>query len=149
MQIVHQSIDAMLANMIASGGAWDPTAVYLSLVTAITQHGVDTLRTNMTEPNLTDYPRQVIGAWGTPYRLSNGSPVVDGPETVFAPPDDVHAITVIGYAYFDAATVGNLLGYTMLPAPVGLVLTTDHLTIVPRLMLPVNGQYEVSQVWNG
>lgn len=149
MQAVYESLDGMLAAMIASAAPWDPAAVYVSLITGITQHGVATVRTDVTEPNLTDYPRQVLTAWGTPYRLADGSPAVDGPLITFAPPDDVHPVTILGYAYFDAATVGNLLGYTMLSTQVVLTLTTDHWNIVPRLILPAAANYESSHQWNG
>lgn len=149
MRAVHAALDAMLADIIASGGSWDPAATYVAVYTAIVDKGVDTLRTDLTMPDVAQYPRTVLTAWGTPYRLADGSAVVDGPEVVVAPPDDVHPVTILGYAFLDAATAGNLKGYTPLPDPVTLNLTTDHWTVIPRLRVPANGSYEVSVTFNG
>lgn len=149
MQAVNNALDGMLADTIASGAKWDPAAVFVSLVTAITNRGVSTVRTDVTEADLTDYPRNDVGTWGTPYRLVDGSAAVDGPLMVFTPPDDSSPVTIIGYAYFDAATAGNLLGFTLLDAQITLSVTTDHWNLVPRLMIPQSGRFESSHYWNG
>jgi hypothetical protein len=149
MPIVHHALDAALGDATATGGAFDPAATYVTLLTAITDNGVNTVLADLTEPTLADYPRQLVTAWGTAYRLTGGSPVRDGPLMQFRPPDNVHPIVVVGYAYVDASTAGNLLDFERLPEPVALNLTTDVLDIVPRVTAPASGPWFVDETWDG
>jgi hypothetical protein len=147
--IVHHALDAVLTNATATGGAFDPAATYVGLLTAIIDNGVNTVRADLTEAVVADYPRMVVTAWSALYHLSGGSPAVDGPLMQFRPPDDTHPILVVGYAYFDAATAGNLLDFERLAEPVPLNTTSDVLDIVPRLTAPAGGPWTADQTWDG
>jgi hypothetical protein len=149
MPIVHHALDAALADITRTGGSFDPAATFVGLLTAIVDNGVNTVRADLTEADVTQYPRQVVTSWGTAYYLTGGSPARDGTLMHFRPPDNVHPIVVVGYALFDAATVGNLLRWERLPEPIALNLTTDLIDIVVRVTAPAAGPWGVDMVWDG
>lgn len=149
MQLVHEAIDTALANLIATDAAFDPEAVWIGIFSAITDNGVDTVIGDLVMEADADYPRQTLDAWGTPYRLSNGSPVAEAGPFHFAPPDADHPTVVAGYALFDAVTAGNLVGYVILDEPVALNVPTDNFSVIVRLQLPASGDYSRDVTYNG
>lgn len=149
MQGTRLGLAAMLGSLIDTGGALDPAAVWVQPFSAIEDLGVDTTITNLTLPADADYPRQPLTAYGTPYSLADGSPVVDADLQHWTPPDDDHPLVIIGYALFDALTAGNLIGYTMLDEAVALNTTSDVWSIVPRVKLPQTASYDQSVTYDG
>lgn len=140
---------AMLEDLIATGATFDPAGTWLTIFSGLVNNGPDTITADLTEPVLADYPRKALTTWGTPYLLAGGSAVVDSAIKVYAPPDNTHPFSILGFALVDAATAGALIEFVILPTPVNLVVTTDHWSISVRLTVDVNGVWDVSINWDG
>jgi hypothetical protein len=140
--------DGILAEMIETGGTFDPAATWVGIGSALANNGVNTVTANITE-DTTNYPRQAITTWGTPYVLADGSAVVDSTIKIFVPPDNVHPTIVVVTGLFSALTAGNLLKFDAVYPPISLSTTLDHWNLVVRLRVDPAGQWDVSVSWNG
>lgn len=143
-------LNGIMADTIATGGRYDPAVVEVGLFTAITDKGPLTLMTDVTEAAGTDYARVPITAWSAVYNLTNSAPVVDGPICAFTLASGQPAQTCIGYFLSDSSVLGagDLLMYEYFDAPLTL-LAGAPISVVPRLSIPIQGPYLVSQWWDG
>lgn len=149
MQLVRSALNSALTDITATGATFDPAALWIGIFSAVVDNGVDTVIGDVTAPDVADYPRQAITAWGTVYSLTDGSPVRDDATKTFTPPDDVTPTSVVGVALYDALTAGNLVGFKLLSVPVSLNTTADRFSIALRLTLDQSGRWDVSVSWNG
>lgn len=149
MQFSRRLIDLMLANVIATGKALDPAAVFVGLFTGTVPTPAPTLASDFTLPNATDMPAQAVGTWGGVRYLADGRSIVDGPALVFALPDDDNSFTASGYYLADALTGGNVLAYETFDDPIPLPDEHHSVQIIPRLGLDLAGNYNASVVIEG
>jgi|SRR5882672_1020732 len=146
--LTRTSTDGILADMIATGGIFDPAATWVGIGSALVDNGVNTVTANLTE-DTTNYPRQPITAWGTPRVLIDGSAVVDSGLHHFVPPDNVHPTLIVVFGLFSALTAGLLKEFVLVTPPIGLTVTTDQWSLVVRLRVNPAGEWDVSVSWDG
>ena len=149
MQLTAAQRDAVLADMIAAGKAFDPVAVFVGVYTAIADHGLNTVIGDLTPPPTSVAVRQAITAWSAVHELLNGCAVVDGPAMSFSPASSADATVVTGWYLASAISAGTLLGYGYFPSPVALPDQFSQAGIVVRLTLDPNGQWDANVYFDG
>lgn len=149
MQIVKAARDDILDALIAAGGPFDPAALFLGIGSAVVDTGLDTVLADITQADATDYPKQAVTPWGTPYTLTDGRRVVDGPALQFVPPDNTSPQSIGVWILASALTGGTLKAFQVVDPPVLLETTDNSWTIVVRLTVDPDGRWDVSVAWNG
>lgn len=144
MQLTAAQRDAMLADLIATGKAFDPAASFVGVFVAISDHGLATAIGDITPPPTSVAVRQAITAWGAVHEMLNGCAVVDGPAMSFSPASSTDACVVTGWFLASAITAGDLLGYGYFPAPISLPDEFSEAGIIVRLALDPNGQWDAN-----
>lgn len=146
MQLVRQSIDAILDSMTASGGAFDPADLGVGVGSAIAATGIGVLLSDITP--VTGAAGAVTPiAWGDPYLLNDGSAVVDSAAVEFRPVGAETGTVVVVYLTTLAGS-GDLLGYMLEVPPVGISASHPY-SVVVRLVVDPRGRWSVSFSWNG
>ena len=121
---------------------------WLGLYTAISPAANPaSVRADLTEATFTGYARvQIASPYSGP--SDDGGTTVEllGPLVVWTPSDAVTPNSIIGMAWFDASTAGNLLGLDPFDTPVPLPDSTSSVKVVPRLVLDYDADYGAAVV---
>lgn len=142
--------DAILADLIATGGPWDPAATFLGVADSIDDRGLATAVADIHAPPTSLAVRQAVTTWSTPHVKSDGRAMVDSPSRRFSPASSADGTVIGAYYVADALTAGNLMFFKGIPGGIPLPDNTASMTIVLRLVVdPVNGTWEASIVFNG
>ena len=149
MQLTESALSAILANISATGGAFDPADSYLGIFTAIVDSGLDTVMADVTPADATAYPTQVLTSFGTAYSMIDGRKVRDAPGKTFRAPDDTTPTVALGWYLSDASTAGVLKGFGFFDAPVNLPNEDAAVTVVFRLTVDPLGRWSAEVVFNG
>lgn len=149
MQLTQRLLDGIMAGITETGNILDPAAVFVGLMTAVSDSGLNTVIGDITEPTGDPGVRIAITAWGTAYRLVNGCVVRDGPSMTWRPADNTEACTVIGWYMADAITAGNLLSFGLFPVPYFLPDENYSASVVARVTVDPSGQWDATTSWNG
>jgi len=91
--VLFDSLDALLAT----GGPFDPAALWIGVASAIVNNGLNTVLADITPGVGTLAARKPITAWGTTYLTKNGLAAADGPITTFSPTTSADADTIVGW----------------------------------------------------
>lgn len=145
MQLTAATRDAILGNLIATGGAFDPAATFLGVALSITNNGLGTVLADVSLGPGGMANRQAVGVWGTPYTMNDGRRVVDAPAREFRPASSAEAC-VIGAWY---VANGTLKAFQQLPEPVALPDQNRAMTLVFRLTVDPTGRWDASVVLDG
>jgi hypothetical protein len=149
MEMPWATREAILAALIATGGPFDPAALYVSVATAATTHGPNTVLSDLTEPTLADVPRVALTPWGTSYRMTDGRVVVDAPLAEFRPGGSTSSLSLVAWLLADAATAGNLIAWAVIPGGVSLPSSSYAWNIVVRLTVDPQGRWSAEIAYNG
>lgn len=149
MQLTQAQLDAALGDMIATGGSFDPAALFVGVGTAITQAGLDTDLADVTQATGAMATAKAVTTWGAIMHLLDGSSAVEGPLMTFHPANSGEAQTLQVWFLADAATPTVLYGYGLINPPVSLPDEFHSWNFVLRLTLDPNGQWDASVSWNG
>lgn len=146
LQLVRGTVDATLARLIATGGPFDPAALFAGAAASIAGDGVNTVIGDVTAPT-GDAGDRLAVVWGSPYVLNSGAAVVDSEPLVFRPGAG-ESVVITGAYMASALAAGSLKGFWQLSEPIGL---TEALawTLVVRLTVSPSGLWDVSLSWNG
>jgi len=139
----------MLANLIATGGAYDPVATFVGLFTDIVDNGPSTDLANLTLAPASLATAVALTAWTAPYHLSGGNSVADANPKHFTPANSGEGCTVLGFYLADAATSGALIEFVYFDQPFTLVDEHSTCTVIKRLVLDCEGVWDASISYNG
>lgn len=142
-------LKAWLTQAIATGGPFDPAALFLGMATAVTDKGGATALGDVTEATGAMATRVAISAWGTPQKMLDGRWCVDAAAKVFKPASSGEAQTLTHAFLVSASTAGTLKAFKALTSPKELVDETRALTYVWRLTIDPNGNFDANVYWNG
>lgn len=149
MGIARITRNAILTNIIATGRAYDPADTFVGVFVQITDNGLDTVLADLTLGTGDLLTRTAVTAWGTPYDLTDGRRVVDGPAIEFRPADETEGTVVRGWYFANASSAGDVLAWGLFPAPVTLVDENSAVTVIPRLTVDPDGRWDAAVVFNG
>jgi len=139
----------MLENIIETGNAFDPAALFLGVATAIDDLGAETTMSDITEPTGAMATRVALTPWGSPYKLDDGRWVADAPLAAFSPADATEGTTLVGYFLNTAGAAGTLKGFDFFDAPINLIDEFSQVSIIFRLTIDPEGRWSQSIVFNG
>lgn len=105
--------DELLDHVLGGGDYTAPATLYLALATATVNDA--TTGTTITEPSGNNYGRDTVTNNATNFPAASAGSKSNGVEFTFPTPSGSWG-TITDMAYADAATVGNLLAYTVLNA---------------------------------
>ncbi|MHB8735444.1 MAG: hypothetical protein ACYC6M_09105 [Terriglobales bacterium] len=148
MQLTSLALKEAMTAITAAGQVFDPTKLFLGVATAIVPHGINEALADITLPPGTLAPLQEITVWGPSYLSKGNLETVDSGIHTFSPTTTADAAVIVGWYLMDAASAGNLLAYAFLPTPVTLAGPQNILSIVIRLTLDPNGQWDASVDWD-
>lgn len=149
IKLTDAVLQAILNQVIAALGPFNPAALFLGVATAVNDQGSATTLADITEGAGDLATREAVTPWGTPYKMANGDWVVDGPLCTFKPADATEAATISHFFYASAAVAGTLKAWGALSTPVQLVDGNSQLTIIPRLVVDKTGVWSAEAHFNG
>ncbi|HEX4614112.1 MAG TPA: hypothetical protein VH092_38370 [Urbifossiella sp.] len=149
MKLTATVLKAILAKMIATGGPFDPAALFIGVGTAYADNGQAEVLADITIPTGAMATALAVTPWSDPHMLNNGCWCVDGPALTFAPADSTEAATLAVWFYSTLATAGVLKGYQPIAPAVPLANEFSTWTIVPRLSVDPLGNWDFSISFNG
>jgi hypothetical protein len=149
MQITAATLAAAMGDLVATGGAFDPVGCFIGLATQITNVGLNTDISDVTEATGGLATRQEITAWTGPFELADGSVYYDGPRMIFHPTSGDAGQVVTQWYMATAITAGALIGFGNITPPVNFAGPLDALTFVMRLTLDPSGQWSAEFYANG
>lgn len=149
MQMVYAGLLGSLNAMIETGNVFDPATVHVGVFESISVQGPQAVLADLTVPDGTAFPRLPVTAWSTPYRLTDGSSVVDGPVMQFSPPDDTTPTVLQGWYIATALTAGAILAYGFFPSPIAVPDENAAATLVLRLVTNATAGWSAEVSWNG
>lgn len=142
-------LKAWLQRVIATGGPYDPAALFAGVYQSITEHGEDTVLADLVEGTGDVATRVALTPWGSVYKLDDGRWAVDAIPATFVPNDSTEAQIVRGSFLATAGTAGTLKAWDDLPTPANLADENSHVTIVWRLTIDPDGRFAANIVWDG
>lgn len=149
MKLTRAQMDAMLTELIATGNAFDPVAIFVGLFITLTDNGPATVLADGTYPDGTDMPRQAGTAWGSIHHLVDGRSAVDLDLLTFVLPGSTNAFTAGGYYIASALTAGSLLAYEAFADPIPMPDQFSPVDILLRLTIDAAGNWSASVVIDG
>lgn len=149
MQPTIKMLDAVLSDLIATGGIFDDTACWMGLYTAINNQGVNTVLADLTQATGAMATRQPLGAWGSVHHKSDGRSVVDNIPILWSPASSSESQTVQGFFIADALTAGNLICFEPLANPLPMPDQFALLTIIFRLVADPMANWDATVIYNG
>jgi hypothetical protein len=126
-----------------------PTTMYVGVMTAINDQGLDTDISDVTAPSGSLGTRQLVSSWSAPSDRTGGVRYVQGPMLTFRPPDAAGGAIVNGWYLADASTGGNLLAWGLFDDPVNLVDETRSVNVVFRPAVDPAALWDVTVAFNG
>lgn len=142
--------NAILARLIAAGGPWVATAVYLGVFETITPNGLNTNIASITVPPGGMATRQAVTTWSASHIMNDGRAAVDSPSKEFRPASSAEATALQGWYLADAATAGNLIAWGTFPQTINLADETRAAFVVARLAVPpLGGEWAEAIAMNG
>lgn len=148
MQITQAVLFDSLDALVATGGPFDPAALWLGVASVIVNNGLNTVLADITPGIGTLATRKAIATWGPTYLTKNGLASADAPALTFTPTTSADADTIVGWYLADALTAGNLVGFGLLPLPVTLNGPENILTIAMRLTQDPLGRWDATVSWD-
>jgi len=142
MTLTDRLLEGILSAAIDTGGPLDPADTYVGLYTAGPTTTPPATVADFTLPDATDAPAKLITAWTAPYKLVDGRWAVQGNLLTWRLPDADNPFTAVGHYLADALTAGNVLAYKPIAPGVNLPDATRSLSVVVRVTLDPNGQWD-------
>lgn len=142
-------LKAWLERAIATGGPYDPAALFMGVFTAIDDHGVNTVIGDLTEGTGDLATRVAVTPWGASHKLSDGRWAADGPPCSFTPADDTESQLVTGWFLASASTAGTLKAWATIAEGVSLANEFRTLTVIPRICVDPSGRWSAEVVYDG
>jgi hypothetical protein len=146
LKLTRAQVDAVLAALIATGGPFDPAALFAGVAQTLATSGLLTVIGDVTPPTGAAATRHPV-TWGTPYVLNDGSAVVDSAPVTFRPAG-AETGSVAGIFLADALTAGNLVASAGETPPVPIMASHPY-TVVVRLVVDPEARWSVSFSWAG
>lgn len=135
VQIVEATLAAVAGDVVATGGAFDPTGCFLGVGTALVDLGTATELTNITQATGGLATRQEVTAWSGPFTMADGTIYYEGPRMIFHPSSEDAGSILVVWFLATALTAGELIAYGAITPPANLSLSTDAWTIVLRITI--------------
>lgn len=138
MKIVLATLDAIAADVIATGATFDPVGCFIGVGTALTDLGVNTTLADITMPTGGLAVRQEITTWSGPFTMQDGTIYYEAPRMIFHSTSGDPGVTIVCFYIATLITGGALIAYATISPPAILDLDTDAWTLVFRLTIGTN-----------
>lgn len=149
LYLTDDVMEGILNAMIATDGEFDPAALFIGVASNVANPGGGMTIADVTPATGSLATRKASASWGTPYKLTDGRWVVDGPVVTFFPTTTADGQS-ISWAYLaDALTAGNLLAAFPINPSVNLPGPTSHWNCILRLTVDPSGRWEANITFNG
>lgn len=149
MQMTAAIRNALLEALTATDAPLDPAATFLGVGTAITQSGLNTQLSDITQATGAMATRQAVTTWSNVFTLSNGTAYQNAPLKTFAPASASEAQTLTCWFIADALTAGNLIAFGLINPPIPLPDENSSWSIVLRVTLDPNAQWSAEITFDG